>query len=69
MGMLLWSENAFDDESPVALAGETGLCVVKPWHAALIRAAYDPVIPAASTEPTLALRLAARVSVMAEAGV
>jgi hypothetical protein len=68
MGLLLWSESAFSDESPVALIAETGRCVVKPWHANLIRAAYDPVIPAASAEPALALRLAARVCLMAEVG-
>jgi hypothetical protein len=67
MGILLWSRCAFDGESPVMLAAETGLCMVKPWHASLVRAAYDPVIPAASAEPALALRLAARIAVMAEA--
>jgi hypothetical protein len=67
MGILLWSRRAFDGESPVMLAAETGLCMVKPWHASLIRAAYDPVVPAASAEPALALRLAARIAVMAEA--
>jgi hypothetical protein len=66
MGILLWSRHAFDSESPVALAAGTGLCVVKPWHASMIRAAYDPVIPSASAEPALALRLAARVAVLAE---
>jgi hypothetical protein len=67
MGLLLWSERAFADESPVMLDAGTGLCMVKPWHAALIHAAYDPVIPAASAEPALALRLAARIAVLAEA--
>ncbi len=64
-GLLLWSMRAFDQESPVALVADTGRCVVKPWHANLVRAAYEPVIPAASAEPALALRLAARLQVMA----
>lgn len=33
-----------------------------PQLAALIRAAYDPVLPVASTDPSLALRLAARLA-------
>ena len=33
--------------------------------AALIRAAYDPVLPVASDQPTHALRLAARVAAQA----
>lgn len=66
MGLLLWSPRAFAGESPVMLAAETGLCMVKPWHAALIRAAYDPTIPVASVEPALALRLAARLTILAK---
>lgn len=66
-GLLLWAMNAFDGESPTALVADTGRCVVKPWHADLVRAAYDPAIPAASTDAALALRLAARLQVMAEA--
>lgn len=60
--MLLWSDTAFGDESPIALTPD-GVCVVKPMHAGLMRAAYDPRLPAASTDPALALRLAARMSV------
>ena len=40
--MLLWSDTAFGDESPIALTPKTGTCVIKPMHAALMRAAYDP---------------------------
>ncbi|HSF93557.1 MAG TPA: hypothetical protein VLA52_00910 [Thermohalobaculum sp.] len=64
LGILLWTEGAFADESPVALTGEDRRCVVKPWHAALIRAAYDPAIPPAGIDSSLALRLAARLAVM-----
>jgi hypothetical protein len=67
-GLLLWSGTAFDGDSPVALDTESAHCIVKPWYADLIRSAYDPAIPPASAEPALALRLAARISVMAEAG-
>jgi len=59
LGLLTWAERAFRAESPVAL-DESGHCAVKPWHAALLRAAYDPAIPAAFSDPALALRLAAR---------
>lgn len=66
-GLLLWGDDAFAPESPIALvrdeAGGPGRCIVKPWFAALLRAAYDPAIPAASSEPALALRLAARLAV------
>lgn len=65
LGLLLWSDGAFDAESPVTLV-EGGRCVVKPWHANLLRAAYDPSIPSAGLDASVALRLAARLSVMAE---
>ena len=61
-GMLLWSDAAFADESPIAVT-EDGLCVVKPVFADLLRAAYDPVLPDAGTDASLALRLAARLTV------
>lgn len=61
--MLLWSDTAFSDESPVALLPEGG-AIVRPQIAALIRAAYDPVLPAASDDPALALRLAARAGLL-----
>ncbi|WP_341211994.1 hypothetical protein [uncultured Limimaricola sp.] len=59
LSMLTWSESAFDTASPLA-ASEDGTVVLKPEIAALIRAAYDPVLPAASDDPATALRLAAR---------
>ena len=55
---LLWSETAFRDRSPLALAGETA--ILRPEIAGLIRAAYDPVLPACARDPSHALRLAAR---------
>lgn len=56
--MLLWSDLAFREASPLAVAGET--TVLRPDIAAVIRAAYDPVLPSAGQDASLALRLAAR---------
>lgn len=60
--ILLWSDVAFMDQSPLAVAGET--VVLRPEIGALIRAAYDPVLPAASQDNTQSLRLAARVGTL-----
>lgn len=65
--LLLWSEHAFTGESPVALVGETGRAVVKPWHADLVRAAYDAALPASGEDAALALRLQARMGLIREA--
>ncbi|WP_372439867.1 hypothetical protein [Sulfitobacter mediterraneus] len=56
--MLLWSDEAFQDQSPLAMAADT--TVLRPDVAALIRAAYDPVLPHAAQCASHALRLAAR---------
>jgi hypothetical protein len=58
--MLLWSEQAFAEVSPLAIAG--GRTVLRPEIGAVIRAGYDPVMPAVAQDPSHALRLAARVS-------
>lgn len=60
--MLLWSDTAFRSQSPLAVAGDK--TVLRPDVAALIRAAYDPVMPDAASDPSTALRLAARVGQM-----
>lgn len=57
---LLWSDHAFQSESPLALAGER--TVLRPDIANVIRAAYDPVMPATANDPSHALRLSARIS-------
>ncbi|AEI93237.1 hypothetical protein [Roseobacter litoralis] len=57
--VLLWSDMAFKDRSPLAVAGEK--TILRPDIAGLIRAAYDPVLPVASSDASHALRLAARV--------
>lgn len=56
--ILLWSDNAFVGASPLAIA--KGVAVLRPDIAGVIRAAYDPVMPAAADDPSHALRLAAR---------
>ena len=56
--ILLWSDTAFMDRSALAVAGET--VVLRPEIGALIRAVYDPVLPAVATDPSHALRIAAR---------
>lgn len=62
--MLLWSDTAFLDRSPVATVSDTGHAIARPDIAALIRAAYDPVLPPASDDPAHAHRLAARASLL-----
>lgn len=55
---LLWSDKAFADRSPLAMANDK--TILRPDVAALIRAAYDPVMPAVADDPSHALRLFAR---------
>lgn len=56
--MLLWGQGAFRARSPLALAD--GMTVLRPEIAALIRAAYDPVLPDTARDSAHALRLFAR---------
>jgi hypothetical protein len=56
--ILLWSDTAFMDRGPLATV--EGRVILNPEVAGLIRAAYDPVMPAVATDPSHALRLAAR---------
>lgn len=56
--ILLWSDAAFAGESPLAMVG--GVAVLRPEIAGLIRAAYDPTVPAMARDASHALRLAAR---------
>ena len=57
--ILLWSDRAFLGQSP--LAEIDGTVILRPEIGAVIRAAYDPVLPGMATDPSHALRLAARV--------
>ncbi len=56
--VLLWSDSAFREKSPLAVAVDT--TVLRPDIAALIRSAYDPVLPAVAHDASHALRLFAR---------
>lgn len=56
--ILLWSDVAFSTQSPLAMAA--GVTVLRPDIAGVIRAAYDPLIPVAGNDASLALRIFAR---------
>lgn len=56
--ILLWGNHAFDAHPP--LAQLRGVAVLRPEIAALIRVAYDPILPACAHDASHALRLAAR---------
>lgn len=56
--ILLWSDRAFLGQSP--LVEVEGQIILRPEIGAVIRAAYDPVLPAVATDASHALRLAAR---------
>lgn len=55
--LLLWAEDAFSAQSPIAVIQENGICIVKPSFASLVRAAYDPILPPSATDASHALRL------------
>ena len=57
--ILLWSDRAFQDASPLARAG-SGV-VLRPEIGDLIRAGYDPVMPLVAHDSSHALRLFARI--------
>lgn len=57
--ILLWSDTAFDETPPLALIDDKA--VLRPEIADVIRAAYDPVMPAFAQDASHALRLAARI--------
>ncbi|MDX8351507.1 hypothetical protein [Cognatiyoonia sp. IB215182] len=58
--ILLWSDRAFDEMPPLAMID--GKAVLRPEIADVIRAAYDPVMPAMAQDASHALRLEARVT-------
>ncbi len=64
--LLLWSDKAFMEKSPIAMVAGQDIAVVAPDIAALTRAAYDKTLPDQTTDPSLALRLAPRVSRLLE---
>lgn len=58
--ILLWSDTAFVGRSPLGQL-DNGTVILHPEVGALIRAAYDPVLPAVANDPSHALRLSARI--------
>jgi hypothetical protein len=58
--ILLWSDRAFEDRSALAMT-DAGV-ILRPEIAALIRAAYDPLLPVGAQDRSHALRLAARIA-------
>ncbi|MEL6640551.1 MAG: hypothetical protein AAFP98_04430 [Pseudomonadota bacterium] len=60
--ILLWSDMAFRETSPLAVVNDK--TVLRPEISAVIRAAYDPVMPAVAQDPSHALRLSARIGMM-----
>lgn len=56
--MVLWADTAFQDASPLMVANDT--TILRPDVAALLRAAYDPILPDAAQDASHALRMAAR---------
>lgn len=57
--ILAWGEGAFSATSPLARLGER--LILRPEIAAVIRAGYDPVMPAVARDASHALRLMARI--------
>ena len=60
--ILLWSDTAFQDRSPLASVPGQEAVVLRPEIGLLIRAAYDAVLPNAARDAVHALRLSARMS-------
>jgi hypothetical protein len=58
--MFLWSQEAFKNRSPLVVL-DNGTTVMRPEIAALLRAGYDPVMPARANDASHTLRLAARI--------
>ena len=56
--IVLWSDLAFQEASPLAMVGD--VAVLRPDIAAVIRAGYDPVLPGVAVDASHAFRLAAR---------
>ena len=61
--VLLWSDNAFRNSSPL-LVSEDNHTLLKPIVSNLIKVAYDPTLPNASDDNSLAVRMSARVKMM-----
>ena len=62
--ILLWSPDAFKEESPIAVVEANNMCVIKPFYVALVKAAYDSVLPDCSEDKAHALRLQSRLKLL-----
>ena len=60
--IVLWSDLAFREASPLVMAGD--VAVLRPDIAGVIRAGYDRVLPGVATDASHALRVAARARVV-----
>lgn len=58
--ILLWSDQAFTEKSPLAAMPEGGV-ILRPEVGDLIRVSYDPVLPLVAQDASHALRLSARI--------
>ena len=58
--MLLWSDLAFQNQSPLVVL-DTGVTTVRPEIVAVLKAAYDPIMPPQSNDPSHAMRIEARI--------
>ncbi len=58
--ILLWSDQAFLDHSPLANLPESGGVILKPEIGDLIRVSYDPILPVVAQDASHALRIYAR---------
>lgn len=66
--MLLWSQTAFLEKSPIGIIEANNMAIVRPAVAALIRAAYDKTMPDTAGDISHALRLEARVTQLMSEG-
>lgn len=57
--ILLWSDKAFMDQSPLGEAGSR--VILRPEIGDVIRAVYDPVMPVVARDASHALRISARI--------
>ena len=57
--ILLWSDKAFMDQSPLGEGGST--VILRPEIGDVIRAVYDPVMPVVARDASHALRISARI--------
>ena len=60
--MLLWSDLVFQNQSPLVVL-DTGVITVRPEIMAVLKAAYDPIMPPQSNDSSHAMRIEARIRV------